>query len=79
MHETSIAFNQNVQSFSVYLFNIDATRASSEHGVAVAPFTSEFTVTEVPFEFSPTLGLVLSSGMFGLVKLRSKLKTNSEM
>jgi len=40
--------------------------------------TDEFLVEQVPFEFSPSLGLIMASGIFGLRLMRSNMKYKKE-
>ncbi len=68
-HQAALTFAEPVDSFSVYLFNnLENVSSSGEHGVGIGTEDFQISVNQVPFEFSPGLGLLLSGG--GLLGMR---------
>ena len=52
---------------------MSSTVSSSQHGVGIGTEAFELSVEAVPFEFSPSLGLLLSgSGLFGFNYCRKR-------
>ncbi len=79
--QAGISFNQGVKSASVYLFNDVASSDKPDGSHSVNIFNSAIQVEPVPFEFSPTLGLLLSGGsLLGLnfLKKSRKLPTSAK-
>lgn len=69
--QARISFNQGVQVASVYFFNDLNSAQSGDHSINL--FNATLDVQEVPFEFSPSLGLLISlSSLFGINYLRKK-------
>lgn len=80
--EVGISFDEGVTTVSLYFFNdIDntaktTTNAAGDHSINL--LNSTISVQEVPFEFSPTLGLVLSGTVFLGLKIRQGRKAKSQ-
>lgn len=72
-NHADVTFAEPVDSFSLYLFNNEVNSSTGEHGVGIGGEGFQITVNEVPFEFSPSLGLLLSgASLFGVNYLRKK-------
>ena len=73
--QAGISFNQGVRVASLYYFNDMDNAVSGNHSINLAGATIQG--QEVPFEFSPTLGLLLAGGgLLGIRQMKKRAKVN---
>lgn len=74
-NQANVTFAEPVSSFSLYLFNNEVNSSTGEHGIGIGGENLQIVVNEVPFEFSPSLGLLLSGvGLLGIKHLHKQKK-----
>ena len=75
-YETLTNNSPNVNQTAIREVSLEITNAPPDFDATFNFVQSAVQPQAVPFEFSPSLGLVLCGGLFGINKLQKKLKSN---